>query len=353
MGVGKVATIRGIGIAALSGLALALKRFLKSRDYDDLDSVVSFSSRIAAGMRAYESKEKAPLFSDPPAEVLAGRKGMQAASTTMKRNEDAANEEAVASKADRKFPVGRMVLRTLYYDDHLLAACKAGARQVVLLGAGMDTRAWRLELPEGISWFEIDRADVLNAKRKVLTKAQASFSVDTNKGAKYPLRAAKYSTCDADFAVDGWTKSLIAAGFDPSVPTVWIAEGLLPYLSEAVVTALFKEARSVSAKRSRLLVMAFTTEEMMKSYNDCATQTDVAWLKELAATFKSSFPRDPQPYLEERGWHAESVAFYSDLADKYAHGLPWTSTPGLMVNLGLQSSSSSDTSTAYIEAVPC
>ena len=91
---------------------------------------------------------------------------------------------------------------------------------------------------------------------------------------------------------------------------------------------------------------------MVKSYNDCANHTPVAWVKELSATFQSSFPTDPQPYVEERGWHAESIDFYSDLADKYAHGLPWTSTPGMMVNLGLSGSSSSDTKTAFIDAVP-
>ncbi|BDA41776.1 Putative S-adenosyl-L-methionine-dependent methyltransferase [Coccomyxa sp. Obi] len=352
MGVGKVATVSGIGIAALSGLAWALKRFLRSKDYDDLDSVVSFSSRLVAGMRAYEGKEKEPLVSDPLAELLAGRRGMQAAATTLKHYEDVADEKAVASKADRKFLVGRVALRTLFYDDHLLAACKAGARQVVLLGAGMDSRAWRLDLPEGISWFEIDRADVLNAKRKVLTKAQASFSVDTNKGAKYPLRAAIYKTCDVDLGSEGWTKHLIAAGFDPKVPTVWVAEGLLMYLSEAAVTALLKEARSVSVQRSRFLIMAFTSEDVVKWYQECATQTPVAWVKELAVTFKSSFPKDPQSYVEERGWHAESVESYSALADKYAHGLPWTSTPGLMANLGLTGRGDSDTNTAFIDTVP-
>ena len=76
--------------------------------------------------------------------------------------------------------------------------------------------------------------------------------------AKYPLQAASYSVCDADLGSEDWTKRLIAAGFDPSVPTVWIAEGLLVYLSEAVVTALLENARSVSAKRSRFLMMVRT-----------------------------------------------------------------------------------------------
>ncbi len=49
----------------------------------------------------------------------------------------------------RKYQVGRLTLRTLFFDDQLLSACKAGASQVVVLGAGMDGRAWRLDLPAG------------------------------------------------------------------------------------------------------------------------------------------------------------------------------------------------------------
>ena len=49
----------------------------------------------------------------------------------------------------RKYAVGRVTLRTLFFDDHVLSAVRAGARQVVLLGAGMDCRAWRLDLAAG------------------------------------------------------------------------------------------------------------------------------------------------------------------------------------------------------------
>ena len=216
-------------------------------------------------------------------------------------------------------------------------------------------------------------------------------SVHGGAGAKHPLRAAMYSTCDLDLGSEGWTKDLIAAGFDPNVPTVWIAEGLFMYLTEAAVTALLREARSVSAKRSRFLIMvctlqahlpsscmhscnafhahpckhlesvnmgvcvlwqAFTSKDVVKWYQESATETTVAWVKELAVTFKSSFPLDPKPYVEERGWHAESVDLYPDLADKYAHGLPWTSAPGLLKNLGLKDNGGYDTNTAFIDAVP-
>lgn len=81
------------------------------------------------------------------------------------------------------------------------------------------------------------------------------YGASRSAGAQFPLRAASYSSCDVDLGSKGWTKDLIAAGFDPEVPTVWIAEGLFMYLSEAAVTTLMKEARAVSAKGSRLLIM--------------------------------------------------------------------------------------------------
>lgn len=52
-------------------------------------------------------------------------------------------------RAKRRYQVGRVTLRTLFFDRHLLAALRGGAAQVVLLGAGMDSRAWRLDLPPG------------------------------------------------------------------------------------------------------------------------------------------------------------------------------------------------------------
>ena len=58
-------------------------------------------------------------------------------------------DEENGKHAKRRYQVGRVTLRTLFFDRHLLAALKGGARQVVLLGAGMDSRAWRLDLPPG------------------------------------------------------------------------------------------------------------------------------------------------------------------------------------------------------------
>lgn len=74
-------------------------------------------------------------------------------------------------------------------------------------------------------------------------------------GAKYPFRAASYTSLTVNLEKEGWSQELLAAGFDPATPSVWLAEGLVMYLSEAAVGNLLREAHKVSAQGSRLLVM--------------------------------------------------------------------------------------------------
>ncbi|MFJ4674403.1 SAM-dependent methyltransferase [Kitasatospora sp. NPDC088783] len=119
-------------------------------------------------------------------------------------------------------------LRTRVLDDHLLAATAAGTRQVVLLGAGLDSRAHRLPWPAGTTVWELDRPEVLRFKQRVLDRLDAAPT-------------AHRRTVPVDLR-DDWTGALTAAGLDPSRPVAWLAEGLFLYLpaeSElAVATAL-------------------------------------------------------------------------------------------------------------------
>jgi O-methyltransferase involved in polyketide biosynthesis len=119
--------------------------------------------------------------------------------------------------------------------------------QVVLLGSGMDTRPWRLDLPPGIAWFEVDRHDVLAAKRAELSRSGVQFTaVDTaaadnsSSGTETQLRAASWSCAAVDLQVSGWSAALVAAGLDPRVPTAWLAEGLLYYLEPGCVGGMLQ-----------------------------------------------------------------------------------------------------------------
>jgi methyltransferase (TIGR00027 family) len=119
-----------------------------------------------------------------------------------------------------------MVPRTRYSDDFLLKHYykpNNPCRQVVLLGAGMDSRAYRMsEIPEAIV-FEVDQQTTFDVKEPLLRGEQ--LLVQDRK-----VVATDFST-DHNKTRPQWSQDLVAQGFDPNIPTVWLLEGLTMYLS--------------------------------------------------------------------------------------------------------------------------
>ncbi len=97
--------------------------------------------------RAQESRRPDRLFDDSYAEAFV------AAAPGTFPEDHAASSELVSLGVLFSF---HAVIRTRFFDDYLLAACAAGCRQVVLLAAGLDTRAFRLPWPPGVRLFELD-----------------------------------------------------------------------------------------------------------------------------------------------------------------------------------------------------
>ena len=139
-----------------------------------------------------------------------------------------------------------VVARTLFLDDLLAEAVQQGCRQVVLLGAGFDARAFRLPWPPGTRCFEVDTPDVLGPKDQVLAAEHA-----------VPGCERLVVPCDLR---DDWPAALRAAGLDPAQPTAWIAEGLLVYSTAADVDRLLAKVTSLSAPGS-WLGLTMTTRE--------------------------------------------------------------------------------------------
>jgi methyltransferase (TIGR00027 family) len=176
-----------------------------------------------AAARARESARPDRLFDDPWAAALAGDRGAAAL---------AASERATGGE-NPYLPV-----RTRYVDDAVTAALRAGIRQVVLLGAGLDTRAFRMGVPDGTTWYELDRPEVFAEKEPVLAAAVA-----TGERVVVP----------ADLGSGEWAEALRAAGHDRTRATLWVAEGLLFYLAADAVDALLAATASMSAPGSRCL----------------------------------------------------------------------------------------------------
>ena len=121
-----------------------------------------------------------------------------------------------------------------------------GVRQIVILAAGLDSRAYRLAWPDGTVVFELDQPQVLEFKREVLTGSGDAPTAERREVA-VDLR-------------DDWPAACGESGFDPSRPSAWLAEGLLVYLPAAAQERLFQAStrwrhraatsRSTTASRS-------------------------------------------------------------------------------------------------------
>jgi methyltransferase (TIGR00027 family) len=116
-----------------------------------------------------------------------------------------------------------IAVRTAFLDDEVR---KTTAPQVVILGAGLDTRAARLARP-GLRCFEVDRPDTQADKRARLSAL-----------AGYPTFAATYVGCD--FEQDDFLERLQAAGFAAGEPALVLWEGVTYYLSEPAVRATLR-----------------------------------------------------------------------------------------------------------------
>lgn len=159
---------------------------------------------MVAAYRARATKRERPICVDRWADALAGEEG-----------------HAIARAYDAVYPHMELwiAVRTAFIDDLVLRS-RASIPQVVVLGAGLDTRAARLA-HDGVRFFEVDRAESQREKRARLATL-----------AGYPDPAV-HVTCD--FEREDFLDRLAADGFDAARPALLVWEGVTPYLSEAAV----------------------------------------------------------------------------------------------------------------------
>jgi methyltransferase (TIGR00027 family) len=182
---------------------------------------IGLTARWVAAARARETARADRLFEDPFAADLAGDDGFRLL-----------GELSRASTTDAYLPI-----RTRFFDDYLLDAVRS-VRQVVIVGAGMDARAFRLDWPGGVTLFEVETEPVVRAKEPILRRLGAAARCDRRVVA-------------ADVLAD-WEHKLFRAGFEPNEPSVFLLEGLLFYLEEAQARALLSRISNVAQVGSKL-----------------------------------------------------------------------------------------------------
>ncbi len=154
-------------------------------------------------------------------------------------------------------PLGQLVvwmqLRTRTIDDHIADFVRAGGRQVVLLGAGLDARALRLP-HEGVRFFEVDHPATQRRKRQALARLGASPGV---------AQAPRFVAWDFETqALAALPATLAAEGLSTSRPTITIWEGVTMYLTEPAIEASLAAMRGYSGPGSRLVLTYFDSARL-------------------------------------------------------------------------------------------
>lgn len=162
-----------------------------------------------------------------------------------------------------------MAARTVAIDDALAAPA---ARQLVVLGAGLDDRAWRMRELSPVTVFEVDRPASQADKRDRLNGL--------------PPVARHITFLPVDFAQDDLDAALAAGGHDATAPTVWLWEGVIPYLTRPEIEATLTAVGGRSAPGSRLVL----------NYQTATVATTVA---RLATRVLLRLTRQPDPAARE------------------------------------------------------
>jgi methyltransferase (TIGR00027 family) len=178
-----------------------------------------------------------------------------------------------------------VAVRTRFFDDFLMSSASK-IEQIVILGAGMDTRAFRLPLHRDTCLYEIDRPEVMQLKESLLPSTpgkcyRASISMDLKQK---------------------WFEKLVESGFQPSKTSIWLLEGLLYYLTEDDVRAVLKAISDLTSQGSRLGA-DLINKKMRHSNNG------------LSQYWQSDFD-EPEKLFAEFGWQS-SVVQYGDETASY------------------------------------
>lgn len=204
----------------------------------------------------------------------------------------AAARRVVCAIIDRRWPGVRtsVVARTRLIDE-LVGDAIGDDAQLVILGAGYDTRAWRLDRPRGVEVFEVDHPDTQRRKRLVLARHHAATS------------AARF--VPTDFLLDQLDGAMRRSGYDASRRTVFLWEGTTNYLDEPAVDATLRWcARAPSGSE---LIFTYVNDDVLKDPTryEGAPRVFAALGRVNERMSFGIAPEKLSAYLDERGLELE------------------------------------------------
>jgi len=262
---------------------------------------VNQTALMVAAARAIETARPAGtrLFSDPYAALLC-----QTSTEELQKRMQAEDVHGFGGNV--------MSVRTLYIDREIEKAVNQGlrVRQIVNLGAGMDTRAFRLNLPADLTFFELDMKAIINYKNTILQNNNATptckrVTLCADLTVRDETRYAKYH-----IASNEWVAALLNAGFNPKETAFFLLEGLVTYLEKEQVEHLIGTIHDLASPGSNILVSTLHSSFLKKD-----TGSEIASrMKERGAEWKYACD-DPATLIKSHGWNCVSCMSIRQLGD--------------------------------------
>jgi methyltransferase (TIGR00027 family) len=264
-----------------------------------ITELVGATALGVAAARAVETAGPNPLIRDDFAQTLVSSAGP--AWARLADPELAWLDDDPHGQRAHRLGIDYQAVRTHFFDEYFGNAVSGGIRQVVILAAGLDSRAYRLKWPAGAAVYEIDQPKVLGYKTGIL---ESHGAVPTARRRPVPVDLR-----------DDWPTALAAAGFDRTQPTAWLAEGLLPYLPSDAQDRLFEMFTSLSAHCSQVAIEAFGMNSRSNSQRWLRMRERLGLDVNVAAlTYHEPDRSDAAQWLTDHGWQVNVVNNRDEMA---------------------------------------
>jgi methyltransferase (TIGR00027 family) len=300
-GAGIIAPSRGVATAKRLLSCACTARTTKSPvdakgsrvpEQETLIENVSDTAFWVAHYRAVESERPDALFHDPLAERLAGERGKK-----------------IAEHLPMPFMTGWILaIRTTIIDEFIQRAIAEGADTILNLGAGLDTRPYRMDLPAQLHWIEADYPAMIEFKEERLGGEKPRCNLERIK---------------IDLSADAERREMLARIDAGSQKLLVLAEGVLPYLPAEQVGALADDLHMLD--RIVYWIVEYQSPEVIK-YRDRGGMQE----KLRNAPFKFR-PDDWFGFFAQHSWRQKETRYLSDQGDKLHRPIPFPPLAKVMI----------------------
>lgn len=243
-----------------------------------------------AAYRAEEAKRKDALFKDDFAEILIGENGLQLATRTQ----------------GSRYTAWSVVIRTYIIDNFIKDLLKENIDTVLNLGAGLDTRPYRMDLPKDMRWIEVDFSKIIELKNAKLKNYKPNCHLE-----RYQI----------DLSDEHLRNNFLDKIANESKNVLILTEGVIPYLSNEEAKSLAKELHS--HKNFNHWITEYYSPEILKFLR---TPKRLDQMKNAPFQF---YPDDWFGFFLENGWAVNTTKYFGEESSRLGRTPP---TPGWMKN---------------------